>query len=148
MQDPADKVKKIVSNQLDLEIHLKRLEVQAIKSELKRSQFLLETLQYVIVHQELPQDMIVKLSEKSMANNEKKRDPSDDHLYHRLPDGQYVRYCIEFYVFSIACPECFRSDFKSMQGFSNHCRNAHQIEFPSHHEAARRCGKIIVRYPC
>lgn len=31
-----------------------------------------------------------------------------------------------------------------MQGFLNHCRIKHDMEFPSHSEAARACGAPVV----
>lgn len=38
---------------------------------------------------------------------------------------------------------CRRENFSSTQGFINHCRIAHKIEFKSHDQAAMRCGHPI-----
>ncbi|KAI9361671.1 hypothetical protein DFJ73DRAFT_793253 [Zopfochytrium polystomum] len=40
----------------------------------------------------------------------------------------------------VICPSCRRSDFASLQGFINHCRNKHQIELTGHLQAVRMCG--------
>lgn len=49
-------------------------------------------------------------------------------------DGQWVK---------LVCPECHRDNFSSTQGFINHCRIAHKIEFKSHEEAAVASGQAI-----
>jgi hypothetical protein len=49
-------------------------------------------------------------------------------------DGQWVK---------LVCPECHRDNFSSTQGFINHCRIAHKIEFKSHEEAAVGSGQPI-----
>lgn len=40
-------------------------------------------------------------------------------------------------------PGCLRDNFSSTQGFINHCRIAHKLEFKSHEEAAMKCGQAI-----
>ncbi|KAF3905755.1 hypothetical protein AA313_de0203029 [Arthrobotrys entomopaga] len=50
---------------------------------------------------------------------------------HRQPDGSVVK---------LACPDCQRDTFGSMQGFINHCRLAHQRDFQTHDHAAAACG--------
>ncbi|EWC45768.1 hypothetical protein DRE_05105 [Drechslerella stenobrocha 248] len=50
---------------------------------------------------------------------------------HRQPDGSLVK---------LACLDCKRSQFGSMQGFINHCRLAHQRDFQTHDHAAAACG--------
>ncbi|KAI5778242.1 hypothetical protein EDC01DRAFT_368051 [Geopyxis carbonaria] len=46
-------------------------------------------------------------------------------------------------VVKLQCNDCHRSNFSSAQGFINHCRIAHQTEFPSHDAAAEACGQPI-----
>ncbi|KAH8596362.1 hypothetical protein B0O99DRAFT_114072 [Bisporella sp. PMI_857] len=46
-------------------------------------------------------------------------------------DGQMVK---------LVCNNCQREDFNSTQGFINHCRISHKIEYKSHEEAAIACG--------
>ncbi|KAJ6264341.1 hypothetical protein Dda_0486 [Drechslerella dactyloides] len=50
---------------------------------------------------------------------------------HRQHDGSIVK---------LACLDCKRSQFGSMQGFINHCRLAHQRDFQTHDHAAAACG--------
>lgn len=49
-------------------------------------------------------------------------------------DGQWIK---------LVCPECHRDNFSSTQGFINHCRIAHKIEFKTHEEAAVASGQPI-----
>lgn len=53
---------------------------------------------------------------------------------HKRSDGVIVK---------IECPTCARSDFGSAQGFLNHSRLAHQIEYKSQDHAALVCGTIL-----
>lgn len=55
----------------------------------------------------------------------------------RRSDGVLVR---------LKCPKCSRSDFSNGQGFVNHCRNAHSLEFSSIDEAADECGVPTLEY--
>ncbi|KAI0134767.1 hypothetical protein BJ170DRAFT_216314 [Xylariales sp. AK1849] len=43
----------------------------------------------------------------------------------------------------LVCTKCHRDNFSSTQGFINHCRIAHKIEYKSHEEAAVACGHPI-----
>lgn len=40
----------------------------------------------------------------------------------------------------MTCPDCNRYDFSNVQGFINHCRIAHKLEYASHDDAVRHCG--------
>lgn len=54
----------------------------------------------------------------------------------RLQDKEYVKlYC------SHCVPE--RSDFANVQGFLNHCRISHKLDFKSHEAAAIACGRVV-----
>jgi uncharacterized C2H2 Zn-finger protein len=65
-------------------------------------------------------------------------------LFGRRADGVYVRYAfkglisrIDHYLIqfhSLACPRCHRDDFANQQGFLNHCRLAHGLEFGPYEE--------------
>lgn len=52
----------------------------------------------------------------------------------RLSDNQFVK---------LVCTKCHRSDFSSVQGFLNHCRIAHKIDYKSHEAAAQDCGHLL-----
>lgn len=53
---------------------------------------------------------------------------------HKRSDGVIVK---------IECPTCSRSDFGSAQGFLNHSRLAHQVEYKSQDHAALVCGTVL-----
>ena len=53
---------------------------------------------------------------------------------HKRSDGVIVR---------IDCPKCGRTDFGSAQGFLNHARLAHSIEYKSQDHAALCCGSLL-----
>lgn len=50
-------MERIIENQFDLEINLKKREVEAIKHELNRTIFLRNTLEYTIKNEELPPEL-------------------------------------------------------------------------------------------
>lgn len=52
----------------------------------------------------------------------------------RMSDGQNVK---------LICNKCHRSDFSSVQGFLNHCRIAHKLDYKSHEAAAKDCGQLL-----
>ncbi|KAH3687710.1 hypothetical protein WICPIJ_001294 [Wickerhamomyces pijperi] len=53
---------------------------------------------------------------------------------HRRSDGVIVK---------VECGACGRTDFGSAQGFLNHSRLSHQIEFKSQDHAALECGEVL-----
>jgi ADA HAT complex component 1 len=53
---------------------------------------------------------------------------------HKRSDGVIVR---------VDCPKCGRTDFGSAQGFLNHARLAHAIEYKSQDHAALCCGTVL-----
>lgn len=52
----------------------------------------------------------------------------------RLADNLFVK---------LICNNCQRGDFSSVQGFLNHCRIAHKVDYKSHEAAALDCGKPL-----
>ncbi|KAH3678440.1 hypothetical protein WICMUC_001457 [Wickerhamomyces mucosus] len=53
---------------------------------------------------------------------------------HKRSDGVIVK---------VECPSCGRTDFGSAQGFLNHSRLAHQVEYKSQDHAALMCGIVL-----
>src|SRR5438045_8983819 len=47
-------------------------------------------------------------------------------------------------VIRVTCPDCNRYDFSNIQGFINHCRIAHKVEYASHDDAVRHCGVEVI----
>ena len=52
----------------------------------------------------------------------------------RMSDNQFVK---------LVCTKCHRGDFSSVQGFLNHCRIAHKLDYKSHEAAAQDCGQLL-----
>lgn len=52
----------------------------------------------------------------------------------RMADNQFVK---------LICNNCQRGDFSSVQGFLNHCRIAHKVDYKSHEAAAADCGRPL-----
>jgi len=52
----------------------------------------------------------------------------------RSTDGQLVK---------LICNNCLRGNFSSIQGFLNHCRIAHKVDYKSHDLAAIDCGRLL-----
>lgn len=59
----------------------------------------------------------------------------------RIPGCLYRR--TDGVVVKLTCPDCYRSNFSSAQGFLNHSRIAHSKEYTSQDAAALRCGEIL-----
>lgn len=62
------------------------------------------------------------------------KDKAGPCILRRMKDGEMVK---------LVCPTCNRHDFSSTQGFINHCRIAHHLDYKSHEEAAINCGQVI-----
>jgi ADA HAT complex component 1 len=62
--------------------------------------------------------------------------PRDPLVIKRHKDGQWVK---------LYCTQCLpeRSDFANVQGFLNHCRISHKLDFKSHEAAAIECGRVV-----
>ncbi|CAB4492334.1 unnamed protein product [Rhizophagus irregularis] len=156
-EETIRKATKVIDAHFDLEILLRHREMQKIQKELEKAEKVLETLKHCIL--EPPpdkfQDSICNLSASNSSqsisssltstrhstrkiystrdNDYYYFDPCRD-LYSRRNDGTYVK---------LACPECHRSKFINVQGFLNHCRLSHKIEFPNHEEALLICGTPV-----
>ena len=46
-------------------------------------------------------------------------------------------------IVKLACPDCSRTDFSSLQGLLNHCRLGHQREFGSHDDCVQSCAVLV-----
>ncbi|KAK3671914.1 hypothetical protein LTR78_008280 [Recurvomyces mirabilis] len=51
-----------------------------------------------------------------------------------------VRRSTDGLLVKLVCNHCHRSDFSNSQGFLNHCRIGHKLEYKSHDHAAIDCG--------
>ncbi|CAG8457423.1 16589_t:CDS:10 [Acaulospora morrowiae] len=148
------KAQRVIDAQFDLEILLRHRELQKIKEELKKAELTLETLRHCIL-EPTPSNAnkdstcsaktFNKVSEIPSTRHSTRKiystrdndyfyyDPCKD-LYSRRNDGIFVR---------LSCPQCNRAKFINVQGFLNHCRLSHKIEFPNHEEALLNCGTPV-----
>ncbi|KAK3710082.1 hypothetical protein LTR37_010513 [Vermiconidia calcicola] len=62
------------------------------------------------------------------------KDKSSPLVLRRSTDGQLVK---------LICNNCLRGNFSSIQGFLNHCRIAHKVDYKSHDAAAIDCGRTL-----
>lgn len=62
------------------------------------------------------------------------KDKSAPLILRRSTDGQLVK---------LICNDCQRGNFSSIQGFLNHCRIAHKVDYKSHDAAAVDCGRLL-----
>ncbi|GAB7364871.1 hypothetical protein MBLNU230_g5662t1 [Neophaeotheca triangularis] len=82
---------------------------------------------------------VVEKSRKSFSSLPNYRAaPSPEKLklavVNRQADGKVVK---------LVCNNCHRFDFNSVQGFLNHCRIAHKVDYKSHEVAAVDCGSPL-----
>lgn len=65
------------------------------------------------------------------------KDKSSPLVLRRPTDGQMVK---------LICNNCQRGNFSSVQGFLNHCRIAHKVDYKSHDAAALDCGRPLEKH--
>jgi ADA HAT complex component 1 len=63
-----------------------------------------------------------------------KKEKSGPLILRRSNDGNLVK---------LVCNNCQRGDMNSIQGFLNHCRIAHKVDYKSHDQAALDCGRLL-----
>ncbi|EMC97661.1 hypothetical protein BAUCODRAFT_88692 [Baudoinia panamericana UAMH 10762] len=62
------------------------------------------------------------------------KDKAAPMILRRSTDGRLVK---------LICNNCLRGNFSSIQGFLNHCRIAHKVDYKSHDAAAVDCGRVL-----
>lgn len=62
------------------------------------------------------------------------KERNQPNVLRRSTDGQLVK---------LICNNCQRGNFSSIQGFLNHCRIAHKVDYKSHDAAAIDCGRPL-----
>ncbi|KAG2179919.1 hypothetical protein INT43_003706, partial [Umbelopsis isabellina] len=151
-------------HQFDLEIYLKHREISAIREEIGKAEDLLSdirlavrndtaavsapdthhntrrsALQTIVSNMSFPLPSISNsLGQDAIRharmNSRRSSNGTTKWLYGRRADGVYV---------SLACPRCHRDDFANQQGFLNHCRLAHGLEFGPYEEMIKQCGTPV-----
>lgn len=82
-------------------------------------------------------DFLGRLNEQQTSNSIQSsapKDKSSPQIIRRSTDGQLVK---------LICNNCLRGNFSSIQGFLNHCRIAHKVDYKSHDLAAIDCGRLL-----
>ncbi|CAG8488368.1 3459_t:CDS:10 [Paraglomus brasilianum] len=160
------KIAYAIEVQFNIEILIKQREINLIKEELRKAVESRETLRACILDDyslrrtvktptspyssEIPQKRALQttyippsqaMSQIQTRHSTRRTSSTRDSnylyydscrdLYARRNDGTFVK---------LACPKCRSSKFVNVQGFLNHCRLAHKIEFPNHDEAVLVCG--------
>ncbi|KAI9286197.1 hypothetical protein BC943DRAFT_359374 [Umbelopsis sp. AD052] len=164
-EEKRAKITEIIDHQFDLEIYLKYREISAIREEIGKAEEILidirqavhndvaalsapeaqhntrrSALQAIASNKSFPLPSISSslqfdTAQKPARPNFKfSSDNSTKTLFGRRADGVYV---------SLACPRCHRDDFANQQGFLNHCRIAHGLEFGPYEEMIKQCGTPI-----
>ncbi|KAJ1978891.1 hypothetical protein H4R35_001727 [Dimargaris xerosporica] len=167
-----DKIERIIRYQFDLEIHLKQREVAIIQEELSRARQALHDLEQWAAHGTVPEPALA-LSNTTTASGTVPAVPvAKRHATHPLASeaerpkrrrttrgehttlaskragngGVHDGLIVQRYdgaTVRITCPTCHRENFNSLQGFLNHTRITHSLEFASHEEAVRLCGAPV-----
>lgn len=81
-----------------------------------------------------PRDSVGNLSHALPNYPTQGRGKSDPLVIKRMADNKFVK---------LICNNCNRSNFSSVQGFLNHCRIAHKVDYKSHEAAATDCGHAL-----
>lgn len=80
----------------------------------------------------IPADFMPSIPNYPVAPARKEK--SGPLILRRSNDGKFVK---------LVCNNCNRGDMNSIQGFLNHCRIAHKVDYKSHDQAALDCGRPL-----
>ncbi|KAI8809449.1 hypothetical protein BJ742DRAFT_805122 [Cladochytrium replicatum] len=145
------RVRRILETQIDYEIMMKRFEIRAIKEEIEKGERMLNIMHHISVNGSLPPELEVMSPSVSAGSISGRNTPTTAKLAasrqlrpakQKPSNGLVVRRDDDVLV-KMCCPVCRRSDFLNLQGFINHCRIVHQVEFSGHAEAVRVCGVAV-----
>ncbi|KAI8355110.1 hypothetical protein EDC96DRAFT_516363 [Choanephora cucurbitarum] len=151
------KIVEIIDHQFDLEIYLKEREIATIKKEIARAESVLNDIKQAITNETTAASMPEsahytrrsamyyhggsqafyqqnKMSINPLTKRKVYRTSEKSKLYGRRQDGVFV---------SLACPVCHRDDFANQQGFLNHCRISHNLEFGPYEQIMIQCGTPV-----
>ncbi|KAJ1545058.1 YEATS domain-containing protein 2, partial [Nowakowskiella sp. JEL0078] len=148
---------------------MKKHEIRTIKEEIGKAKYVLGKLHEAIIdgNEVEPNPMVSYLSLNDlqnfgrfpMPNSEKSTTIMSPQVSKptRTSSGRVVKNILKPTNFAsdlivrrdddaflkVSCLSCGRSDFANMQGFVNHCRIVHRMEFAGHPEAVRVCGTLV-----
>ncbi|KAI7871597.1 hypothetical protein BDF14DRAFT_1962635 [Spinellus fusiger] len=137
------KIISIIDHQFDIELCLKQRELATIRREIAMAESVMEDLNLAIKNAaSMPESPHFTRRSAATAmyypsNTPKKNSARNSHrsyLYGRRNDGLFVK---------LGCPTCKRDDFANQQGFLNHCRIAHGLEFGPYEQIMQQCGTLV-----
>eukprot|EP01137_Pigoraptor_chileana_P020662 Opistho-2@83312 len=138
----AERARRVITEQFEREIELRKEELTIIENNLFETQTLLDKLRVAIlssddrVRRRKPEEGGA-LSHNTPLLSTRPKAPAantSDPLFGRHEDGSFFRY---------VCPACKRDHFVNGGGFIAHCRIAHGFVFSSIEHAARLCGQTV-----
>ncbi|KAJ1802107.1 hypothetical protein LPJ75_006290, partial [Coemansia sp. RSA 2598] len=160
--DSRERVRRILREQIDLELFLKQKEVNTISERLRLSETQLAVIESAIQTQHhalnsaedaadgymayMRQQLENSIRNSSAHSTTKDRPRRAAAAVRYMADSAgalYAQRAADDETVCMVCPECQRRDFASLQAFLNHCRLQHGIEFSDTEEAIRICGVPI-----
>ncbi|KAJ2235094.1 hypothetical protein H4R99_002630 [Coemansia sp. RSA 1722] len=160
--DSRERVRRILREQIDLELYLKQKEVNTISERLRESEAQLAVIESAIQSQHHALNSAEDAADGYMAYMRQQLENSTRNLaapsstkdrprraaaaVRYMADSAgalYAQRASDDETVCMICPECQRKDFASLQAFLNHCRLQHSIEFSGPDEAIRICGVPI-----
>lgn len=159
-----EQVKNIIRSQFDLEILLKHRELRLIEDEMAKIEVMMIQLKQHSVDPKRPlpnepANFVEAYAHylKHPGDASKKPEFARDNnsvaanrpqrLSALRSQTRSIRTCTtrrsDGALVKLVCSGCNRSNFGGVQGFINHCRISHNLEFSSHEQAANICGVVI-----
>lgn len=106
-QKSPEELRRIIARQFDFEILLKH-------QELKRIERQIHSVESMMARIRQPPSATQVLEPRSDG----RRPPRKSSCCHRRSDGKLVK---------LQCPECYRTNFNTMEGFIAHCKKVHSM---------------------
>ncbi|CEP11888.1 hypothetical protein [Parasitella parasitica] len=150
------KIVDIIDHQFDLEIYLKQREVATIRNEIAKAESALHDLKLAVENESMAASMPEashytrrsamyynggsqalfshQANGQIVPRRKTYRTAEKSKLFGRRNDGVFV---------SLACPVCHRDDLLNLQGFLNHCRISHNLEFGPYEQVMLQCGTPV-----
>lgn len=164
---PSEQIKNIIKSQFDLEILLKHRELRHIEDEMAKIQVMMIQLKQHSVDPKVPlknepAHFVETYAQYLKHPGDSSKYSSSDDTIAATPTSssgrpqrlsalrsqtRSIRTCVtrrsDGALVKMVCSGCKRSNFGGVQGFINHCRISHSLEFSSHEQAANSCGVVI-----
>uniref|UniRef100_A0A060SYK8 ARAD1A17666p n=1 Tax=Blastobotrys adeninivorans TaxID=409370 RepID=A0A060SYK8_BLAAD len=99
-------LRRIIARQFDFEILLKHQELKRIERQIHSVESMMARIRQPSVSQVLE------------IRSDARRPPRKSSCCHRRSDGKLVK---------LQCPECYRTNFNTMEGFIAHCKKVHSM---------------------